>query len=251
MIVDIPEDLDKNDMNNLMFDIGALEKIGSALTQNRYSMDRNYITQLIERNTLSVYNNWQGLALLDTFTIVGNKILDAPYKKETQNKVYYGIYLYCLFLKFNLLKYNFEINDLDVDKRTQFQNFISTYYFNYISYNFLPTEIFEKLKSALEIEKEMNLLNEKISSIGQQIQEEQQSKTNKILGLVTIVTSLSSAKPVFDYLLLFQKNIGWGDFLFWSLVSLIVITLGSALSYYIFKRNFDHWLKKLSLKRNK
>ena len=35
-----------------------------------------YIKKLIKDNSISVYNNYEGLVLLDTFTVVGNKILD-------------------------------------------------------------------------------------------------------------------------------------------------------------------------------
>jgi hypothetical protein len=244
MVLDIPELNEKEMMKSLLFDIGTLSRIGSAIGNNYDSMDKDYVQQLINKNTISVFNNWEGLALLDSFTVVGNKILDAPYKKETYSSVYYGIYLYCLFLKYNLFKYNFEIADLDEDRRSNFQNFLAKYYFNYISYNFLPTEIFIKIKTALDIEKELKLLNEKIVAVGQKIQDEQQNTTNKILGIVTVLTSVSSVQPVYDYLIEGQKMLGWSSQIYWVTTVSIVLVLGAGVGFYVFGKTILKWIKK-------
>jgi hypothetical protein len=210
-------------MKSLLFDIGTLSKIGSAIENNYDSMDKAYVQQLINKNTISVFNNWEGLALLDSFTVVGNKILDTTYKKEAYTRVYHGIYLYCLFLKYNLFKYNFEIKDLDEDRRSNFQDFLAKYYYNYISYNFLPTEIFNKVKTALDIENEINLLNEKIVAIGLKIQEEQQARTNVILGIVMVLSTLASIQQIQSYIVLTQKWLGLNDEETISIVIILVL----------------------------
>ena len=46
---------------------------------------------------------------------------------------------------------------------------------------YLIYQIYNKIRTSLDIEKELKLLNEKIVAVGQKIQEEQQDKTNKIL----------------------------------------------------------------------
>ena len=246
MVLDIPELVEKEMMKSLLFDIGTLSRIGSAIGNSYDSMDKDYIDRLIKNNSISVFNNYEGLALLDTFSVVGNKILDQNWKKETYSSVYYGIYLYCLFLKYHLFKYNFEIADLDEDRRSNFQDFLSKYYFNYISYNFLPTEIFNKIKTALDIEKELQLLNEKIVAVGQKIQEEQQDRTNKILGIVTVLTSVSSVQPVYDYLLEGQKMLGWSTQIYWITTISIVLVLAAGVGFYVFGKTILKWIKKKS-----
>ena len=244
MILDIPELKEKEEMKSLLFDIGTLSRIGSAIGNNYDSMDTDYVNNLTNKNSISIFNNWEGLALLDTYSVVGNKILDTNWKKDTYSTIYHGIYLYCLFLKYHLFKYNFEIADLDEDRRSNFQDFLSKYYFNYISYNFLPTEIFNKIKTALDIEKEVKLLNEKIVEVGQKIQEEQQDRTNKILGIVTVLTSVSSVQPVYDYLIEGQKMLGWSTQIYWITTISIVLVLGAGIGFYVFGKNILKWLKK-------
>ena len=240
MVLDIPELNEKETMKSLLFDIGTLSKIGSAIENNYDSMDKDYVQQLINKNTISVFNNWEGLALLDSFTVVGNKILDTPYKKEAYSRVYHGIYLYCLFLKYNLFKYNFEITDLDEDRRSNFQDFLAKYYYNYISYNFLPTEIFNKVKTALDIENEINLLNEKIVAIGLKIQEEQQARTNVILGIVMVLSTLASIQQIQGYIVITQKWLGLNDEETISIV--IILVLG--ILFFVFGKTVLKKIKK-------
>jgi hypothetical protein len=244
MVLDIPELTEKNEMKSLLFDIGTLSRIGSAIGNNYDSMDKDYVKQLTNKNVISIFNNWEGLALLDTYTVVGNKILDTDWKKSTYLNIYHGIYLYCLFIKYNLFKYNFEIADLDEDRRSNFQDFLAKYYFNYISYNFLPTEIYNKIRTSLDIENELQLLNEKIVAVGQKIQEEQQDKTNKILGIVTVLTSVSSIQPVYEYLIEGQKMLGWSSGIYWVTTISIVLVLSGGVGFYVFGKNILKWIKK-------
>jgi hypothetical protein len=108
----------------------------------------------------------------------------------------------------------------------------------------LPTEIFNKIKTALDIEKELQLLNEKIVAVGQRIQEEQQDRTNKILGIVTVLSSLSSAQPVYDYLIVGQKILGWNVAFYWTVTISIVLLLLGGVAFYVFGKNILKLIKK-------
>ena len=239
MVLNVPDAKDNHTISNILFDIGTLARVGSAVATTYDSMDKNYIEQLVKSNSISVYNNWKGLALLDTFTVVGNGIGMFVY-----NNYYYGIYLYSLFIKYSLFKFNYEIADLDEDRRSQFQDFLTKYYYNFISYNFLPSEIFNRLKISLDIDRELKLMNEKVELVGRQIQEEQQERTNKILGIVTVLSSLSSAQPVYDYLLIGQKILGWNVAIYWSVTISIVLVLGGGVGFYVFGKNILKWINK-------
>lgn len=239
MVLNVPDAKDNHTISNILFDIGTLARVGSAVATTYDSMDKNYIEQLVKSNSISVYNNWKGLALLDTFTVVGNGIGMFVY-----NNYYYGIYLYSLFIKYSLFKFNYEIADLDEDRRSQFQDFLTKYYYNFISYNFLPSEIFNRLKISLDIDRELKLMNEKVELVGRQIQEEQQDRTNKILGIVTVLSSLSSAQPVYDYLLIGQKYLGWEVALYWTVAIVLTVIIGSAVGFYVFGKKIVKWINK-------
>ena len=90
------------------------------------------------------------------------------------------------------------------------------------------------------------MLNEKIVAVGQKIQEEQQDRTNKILGIVTVLTSVSSVQLVYDYLLEGQKMLGWSTQIYWITTISIVLVLGAGVGFYVFGRNILKWIKKNS-----
>jgi hypothetical protein len=239
MVLNVPDAKGNHTISNILFDMGTLARVGSAVATTYDSMDKNYIEQLVKSNSISVYDNWKGLALLDTFTVVGNGIGMFVY-----NNYYYGIYLYSLFIKYSLFKFNYEIADLDEDRRSQFQDFLTKYYYSFISYNFLPSEIFNRLKISLDIDRELKLMNEKIELVGRQIQEEQQDRTNKILGIVTVLSSLSSAQPVYDYLLIGQKYLEWEVALYWTVAIVLTVIIGSAVGFYVFGKKILKWINK-------
>jgi hypothetical protein len=244
MIVDSPESLTTEQRDHLMIDLATVSQVGATGTEGPYSLDPNYYKKLLEKNAIAVYGNWKGLALLDTFTVFGSGILSLDWQKNTYSKTYYTIYLYCLFVKYSLFKFNYEIADLDEDRRTTFQQFMSKYYYNYISYNFLPTELFAKIKLGLDIENERNLLNQKIELVGKQIQEEQQDRTNKILGIVTVLTSLSSIETVYEYLLIGQKWLGWNAQIYWIVTITAALVIGAGVAFYVFGQTIIKWFKK-------
>jgi len=244
MIVDLPEILSEEERDHLLVDLATISQIGTTGLKGPNSLDSNYFNKLLKQNGIIIYGNWKGLALLDTFTILGKGIFGNPWDMPKYKYTYYSIFMYCLFVKYSLFKFNYEIANLDEDRRANFQKFMSKYYYNLISYNFLPTELFMKIKIGLDIDNECNLLNEKIELIGRQIQEEQQDRTNKILGIVTVLSSLSSAQPVYDYLLVGQKYLGWDVALYWSVTISIVLVLGGGVGFYVFGKNILKWIKK-------
>lgn len=244
MIVDSPESLTTEQRDHLMIDLATVSQVGATGTEGPYSLDPNYYKKLLEKNAISVYGNWKGLALLDTFTVFGSGILSQDWQKQTYSKTYYTIYMYCLFVKYSLFKFNYEIADLDEDRRTTFQQFMSKYYYNYISYNFLPTELFTKIKIGLDIDNERSLLNQKIELVGNQIQEEQQDRTNKILGIVTVLTSLSSVQTVYDYLLIGQQWLGWQAEIYWVVTITAALVVGGGVGFYVFGKTVTKWFKK-------
>lgn len=244
MIVDSPESLTTEQRDHLMIDLATVSQVGATGTEGPYSLDPNYYKKLLEKNAIAVYGNWKGLALLDTFTVFGSGILSQDWQKQTYSKTYYTIYMYCLFVKYSLFKFNYEIADLDEDRRTTFQQFMSKYYYNYISYNFLPTELFTKIKIGLDIDNERSLLNQKIELVGKQIQEEQQDRTNKILGIVTVLTSLSSVQTVYDYLLIGQKWLGWQAEIYWIVTITAALVIGGGVGFYVFGKTVTKWFKK-------
>jgi hypothetical protein len=232
--------------NFALADLSTFNRIGTSESNDNNSFSDAYQSKIKKQGNISIFNGWTGQALLDSYTVVGDQILANENAIKTYDKTYFTIYIYCLYLKYTLFKYNYEISDFDEDKREHFGEFIKKYYFPYISYNFLPTEIFNSIREGLDIEKELVIIENKIKSIGESIQEDQQKRTNKILGIVSVITAIPQAIPVWDKINEIEKQLNWNPILFWSLMITLLLTIGIYLIVFIFgKKQVLKWKNRI------
>jgi hypothetical protein len=77
-------------------------------------------------------------------------------------------------------------------------------------------------------------------AVGQKIQEEQQARTNVILGIVMVLSTLASIQQIQGYIILTQKWIGLNDNETLSIV--IALVLGVVL--YVYGKKILKWIKK-------
>lgn len=177
-----------------LFELGTLGKIGGCSQNSGDSPSESYIRRLMEGNKLSFFRNWSGLALLDTFTMMGAGI--KPWALESWQEDYFGmIYVHTLFCKFYLLKLNarFREHPEQGEKlEEEYHQFERLYTFHRISYNFLPQEIDEAMDKSLEITKETTLLRRYIMECNKQKAAESAGRLDKILTFLAIVTVFST-----------------------------------------------------------
>lgn len=186
---DLPDDTD-----TLLFELGTLGKVGGCSQHASDSPSKSYIERIILRNRLSFFNNWKGLALFDTFTILGYDV--KPWVRKTWATDYFSmIYIHGLFCKFYLFKLNarFRSNPQNSEAlESEYHDFERLYSFHKISYNFLPGEIDKAIDNALEISEEKRLIAGYISDYNKLRGEESTKRLNRILTFLAIVTVFST-----------------------------------------------------------
>ena len=241
-IIDIPEaanNIDLKTRENLLYDLGSVAQIGTAGGNSYFTPSPEYFTSLMKEK-IAVFNNYTILPLFDTFTVVGEGVItslnpnSALGMKLSWTQTYFRIYLYNIFIKYNLFRYNLEMGDDSVKVRDEFESFLNTYNLSHISYNFLPNLIFHQHRKGLQIDEELEKFQERINRISQAIQEDQQKRSNLLLGLVGAMTSISGLQPVIEYLEIGRKTVGLGYFSFYPLVVIIAIILAVPLLAYLF-----------------
>ena len=235
-VLDLDQNLDQNERLNLLYDVGCVAPIGSAGGDGLFTPNDAYFEELMN-NKISVFNNYDILPLFDSFTAIGHQILDSnPTHNNniTWTQSYFRIYLHNLFIKFNLFRYNSEMINDSVAVRTEFETFLNTYNLSHISYNFLPNLIYQKQRISLDIDSELEKFQDRINRISQSILEEKQSRSNILLGIVGLVTSLSSIEPVIKAISDLQKFSGFSGALFYSLLTILLIAVGVPLLMYLF-----------------
>ena len=238
----------KNELSRdeLLYDLGSVCPINTAGGNAEYTPSNSYFKELIN-DKISVFNNYAILPLFDTFTVVGYNLLnDDKYgtKRSTWSQTYFRIYLYNLFIKYNLYRYNMDMENDSVKVRDEFESFLNTYNLSHISYNFLPNLIFHNHRKSLQIDEELTKFQERINRISQAIQEEQQKRSNLLLGIVGAMTSISSAKPIFEILENTRTDLSWNYGVFYSLTLLTTILLALPILAYLFPEKKKQLMRK-------
>jgi hypothetical protein len=202
---DFVETLNIETQNALLYDIGCIAQPGTAISNDANAPSEEYKKQLAEKFQFSAFQNWRGIALLDTFVIVGNNILTSDFQLITFKENYFLIYLHNLYIKYDLFKMNTGISDFKSDLRPELRDFLNVYNLSFISFNFLPSMINTKLRVALDVENEVDALTKRIQEIGVVVEEKSQERTNILLGLVSFVASLSAIEPFWGYAVMAQE----------------------------------------------
>ena len=255
-VIDLQDTIDEKIREELLYDIGCGAKLGSAGGKEYHSPSPEYFKSLL-KNKISVFSNYTILPLFDSFTVIGNNLIDSDlnsYKRKTWSQSYFRIVLFNLFIKYNLFRYNSKLNDdneiREVELRDKFESFLNTYNFSHISYNFLPNLIFQNHRESLDIENELKLFQKRITRISQSIQEEQQKRSNVLLAIVGIVTSIGSVQPVFDFLESSRVSLNCTIYLFYFLAFLFLAICSIPILIYAFPQNYKRLKHKWKSKRN-
>ena len=254
-VLETKEAIPQEQRLELLYDIGCNAKIGSAGGKENYSPSDSYYAELM-KNTISVFQNYDILPLFDTFTVIGNDILTSNQSGElkdtfaykTWSDTYFRLVLFNLYLKFNLFKYNADAKEDSVKTREKFEDFVNKYNFSHISFNFLPNLLVKNHRKSLEIDSELDLFQKRINRISLAIQEKQQGRMDKLIMLITIVSSAGSIKPIFDTLDSYRDKLDWSPIIFYTIVSVVFILLGSFVVRFIYPtqvRNIIQKLKKI------
>lgn len=257
-VLDLAESVDVKTREELLYDIGCGAKIGSAGGTEYYSPSQDYYKSLL-KNKISVFNNYTILPLFDSVMVIGNKLFDNSTEIKKQNSIktwsqsYFRIVLYNLFIKFNLFRYNSELQEDsesdEVELRDKFESFLNTYNFSHISYNFLPNLIFQSHKESLDIENELKLFQKRIVRISESIKEEQQKRSNALLGIVGIFTSIGALKPIYEFAEHLRISLAFNPILYYTILVIILIVLSIPVLIYLFPQKYK--LIKLKWKKRK
>jgi ABC-type multidrug transport system fused ATPase/permease subunit len=230
-------DLDNDDhsRSDLIFDIATVSPLGSCAGNTFYSPDPVYYEEIM-KNRIGVFKNWEALCLFDSFTTVGKGQLSNKFQYNTWDCTYFRIYLFRLFFKYNMYRYNSEIqhsNEDAVKWRNLFESFLNKYHISHISFNFLANEIFKKTGESLELDYELLNFRERINSLSEEITEAKQAKTNMLLQAVTLLSGISSVGPVIGILTQIKVCLGLSSTLFYFMLAIILILLVFGVIYFI------------------
>jgi hypothetical protein len=196
VFIDIDKQPDKESMDKLLYQIGTYSM--SFGNNDIFEPDTKYLQNLINENGISIFKNWKALCLYDSICRIAVNLNKKDKYKLWENE-YILIYIYVLYARYflhytnNQLTILFENSKLVERERDNFFKFKNEFNHTKISYKFLPNVIYKKLKKTLDIDEEVNLIEEKLTRVNILNQEKYQSRINRILFLLTLLTLISVA----------------------------------------------------------
>lgn len=193
--ISLAEPLEIDNADYLLYDAATVAKhIPNSLGSN----SETYYQHIMDNYSISVFNGWKGLALLDTYTMLS---IDTPeWVINNWKNDYFGmIYIYQLFRKVFLynvnLRYRKRTEDVEV-LESQLDEFDQLYGFNSVSYNFLPNLINDAIEKSLDTRQDSEQLNKMISLEMEKRQQRSEERTNQFLTFLTCLTIFSA---IYDF----------------------------------------------------
>ena len=223
--------------DKLVYEIGTGSRIKELDSNGFNSPSQAYFEELMT-NSIKVFRNYTGLALLDSFTIIGQDVYKAEsdnfFSHNTYNRVYFAIYIFNLYLRYNLFRFNTIFMNDPIKTRDEFQMFLNRYNYSHISFNFLPNIFYKKIHDAMGIDDEVAQFEKRLSGLASQLQEQQEKRQATLLGLVSVLTGLSSTNDILNLLEKGRIGLGWSMQVFYSLIIVLILILAIPILSYLF-----------------
>jgi len=181
----------QNQRDDLLFEFGTFSKVESSKGDTLESPSEIYKTKVLS-NKISCFKNYECLALLNSFTVIGSDNYDRGHlhTHSSWNDIYFSIYVYNLYLKCTLQILSNDFSKDSMAKRYEFQNFYSKYYRQKISYNFLPNEIFIGIVKSMQIDEDLDYVQDKLETLAVQVNEKQQRQQELLLLIISVLAVL-------------------------------------------------------------
>lgn len=234
-VIDLLKGIDSENRTKLLYDLGTSSPLGSAADSTMiFSPHPDYYSKIME-NKLSVFNNWESLSLLDTFTVIGTDILTDDNHYNTWDYTYFRIYLFRVFFKYNLYRYNSMVSHDDkiVTLRSKYEEFLNIFNTFPISYNFLPNEIFKQIGKGLKVQLELNDFHSRITRMSETIKEKKQEQMNLLLALISILSAIASAAVIPQIINQIKNITGYSAIIYFAFIFLVLVVIISILIRFI------------------
>lgn len=174
--------------NSLLYEVGTSSPIGCVGTRHQLAPSKSYYDNIMDNNVVSAFNDWKGLALMDSFTVISNATKREDYTWDDHfylwnNHYFQLIYLRCLFEKIfcSTRNTNYRMTEDTQDISEEINKMERYYFYDKISHNFLPNLIYKSMSLGLELKEEREELSKQVK---ERTKEEEEKRQNRItLGL--------------------------------------------------------------------
>lgn len=194
---------DSKDIDNILFELGSMVRIGINNPNDLFSPSKDYFQRTMEAGRIDIFNNWKGLALFDTFTMMGHNVpkevreywIEVIFKMLYTSQMFVKMYLTRLNKNFRMYlgDNNQKLNRNVANKlQNRYDEFECKCWFDNVAYSLLPCEIHTIIGRTMEISVEKERLYEKIMRQNLKREKMSDQRMNKLLFFMTML-AMSSA----------------------------------------------------------
>lgn len=245
MVFDHPDYLDwsPTQRQNFLYELGTCIPLGSIEHKKHFAPSDSYLDSIIEKQKFSAFHNYEMLAMLDSFSCLGTnnfKELEQNINSfGTWNKSYYYLYVLSLYVHYSLGKYNYKFMEAPVKYRRDFTHFLNKYNIRHLSFNFLPTLIYHKIREGLKIDEELKSFEERLTKLSDTIQEDQNRRQGFLLTIISVLSSFEAVNIILGQVDNIQKQTGISLGLFYTILCLLVFSAGVVLFRFLYPQPFN------------
>lgn len=152
--------------DDLLYELGTSSPVGCVKHGIRPDLkpSDSYFNEIIKENQVSTFDNWKGLALMDSFTMLGK---EDSFEENDCNYLYFPlIYLRCIFEKTFCFSRNNAYREDDKEKNKalpeEIEKMEKFYFYDNISYNFQPNLLYKAMSKGLDIKEEREAISKQI-----------------------------------------------------------------------------------------
>lgn len=185
--------------DRLLFEFASNIQIGQSQSNPVWVPSIEQVSALKERNRISVWNAWRGLALKESVVFLGTEDIGfnksaLPHNVEYD---YLPLYLYSLYQKYQLFIFADELmrkgayvaqHLQEVRKlMDRFMDFRNKYWFNEVTRKPLGGELYHKFQQGLESTLLYEMVSSQVKDLKEYYEERQQQRTGILLNFFTFV----------------------------------------------------------------
>lgn len=237
-IFQIVQTEDTEPASDLLFEIATFSPVGAVKAMNKQALtpSEDYYNYVLQNNSVSAFYSWRALALVDSFTVLAG---EKDFSIWPQLNHYFPlIYLRCIFektycfIRNNAYRMNRSVKNLS----EELSDMEKYYFYDNITYNFLPNMLYQAMAKGLGIKEEREELSKQIKERIKQENEKEKEKEENRRDIITLFLSIFAVFSIAWDLCSIIKDAYTGDYdhetafvIFWSAIGVILV-----LAAYIF-----------------
>jgi len=178
--------------DELLYEVGSFSPIGVIANDNpqaKYKPSDDYFQRIKKENTISAFSNWKALALNDSFTIIA---IDTFFRENEFEENFELLYMRCLLEEFYCFDRNNQYHEdkyIDSDKMEREIAYMEKhYFFDDMSYNFLPPLMYRTMVKGLGISENRNQL---IEHVKKSLRDARHDRDSRAVNFVQIFAGIS------------------------------------------------------------